>query len=187
MEIVRLIYPEQAAGNSIPWAAGNSIPWAAGNSILVNGQMWLFCVPAPSQRSRQDRQIPFPHFSDLNLQVDSNPRCCEYALRLRLFTCEKLKVSDDDDWCGEVDDQIIWKAGEQCRDISTATEKPTHWTLLNTTPEAENSWRQLFAAMNDKILVNNQQSGKSNRLWHSLRAISCCANTHPAPLRWVMR
>ena len=32
-----------------------------------------------SQRSGQDRQIPFPHFWDQNFQFDFNSRCCEFA------------------------------------------------------------------------------------------------------------
>ena len=131
--------------------------------------MWLFCVTAALPKDLgHDQQIPFPHFSDLNIQFDFN-----MMLSWRW-------------WCeGEVH-HIIWKAGEQCSDISTATMMLLHWTLVNTTPEAESSWSQLFAAMNANL---GQQSLLGNLIIPDTARgkVLCCACNHPTALSWVMR
>ena len=133
---------------------------------------------APSQESGQDWQIPFPHFSDVNFQSDFNTRCSEYVcvcLHVRSSRAEMMMI-----------DQIISKAGELCWDISTATENPIHWTLLNTTPERPRTHEGNFLRQWMTILVK-ADNRQSNHPWHSSRAVSCCANTHSAALWWVMR
>ena len=133
---------------------------------------------APSQESGQDWQIPFPHFSDVNFQSDFNTRCSEYVcvcLHVRSSRADMMMI-----------DQIISKAGELCWDISTATENPIHWTLLNTTPERPRTHEGNFLRQWMTILVK-ADNRQSNHPWHSLRAVSCCTNTHSAALWWVMR
>ena len=145
--------------------------------------MWLFCVTAALPKDLgHDQQIPFPHFSDLNILFDFNTTYC-----VIIFVGFGLEMMMSWRWwCeGEVH-HIIWKAGEQCSDISTATMMLLHWTLVNTTPEAESSWSQLFAAMNANL---GQQSLLGNLIIPDTARgkVLCCACNHPTALSWVMR